>query len=289
MTITADMIKELRQRSGAGIMECKQALKEVDGDPEAALDFLRKKGASKAAKKAERSTREGAVSGAVSGASAALVEVKCETDFVARNEKFQELCKTLAAHVAAADLAADDAAFEGQRLAGGKTVKNLLTEKIHELGENITLGRREKFEKEGPGGFGLYIHGVGSIGALVEVGAASDDVAGGEVFTELCRDLAMQITASNPVAVDQNSLPGDVVAREREILEAQVRETGKPDSLVPKIVEGKLRKFYTEACLLEQPFIKDTEKNVKQHIEQTGKTLGAPVTVRRFCRFQLGE
>lgn len=291
MTISADMIKTLRQSSGAGIMECKEALKETDGDMDAALEFLRKKGSSKAAKKADRSTKEGAVGGVADGSVGAIVEVKCETDFVARNDKFQELTKSLAGHVAKSPEAADDEAFLAQAWADdpSKTVNDVITASIHELGENIVVGRREKVTLDGDGGFGLYIHGVGGLGALVEVACGSAEVAGTEKFSELCRDLAMHVVASHPLSVSVNDLPQEVVAKEREIFEAQTRESGKPENIIPKIVEGRLKKYYTEACLLEQPFVKDPDRSVKKLLEDAGKEIGSTVEVKRFVRYQLGE
>lgn len=290
MTISADMIKTLRQSSGAGIMECKEALKETDGDMDAALEFLRKKGSSKAAKKADRSTKEGAVGGMVVDSVGAIVEVKCETDFVARNDKFQELTRELAGHVARSPEAADDEAFLAQAWAEdpSKTVNDVITARIHELGENIVIGRREKITLAG-GGLGLYIHGVGGLGALVEVSCESGEAAETEKFSDLCRDIAMHVVAANPLSVSVDDLPPEVVEKEREIFEVQTRESGKPEKIIPKIVEGRLKKYYTEACLLEQPFVKDPDRSVKKLLEDAGKELGSPVEVRRFVRYQLGE
>lgn len=291
MAISADMVKDLRKKSGAGIMECKDALKESDGDMEAALDLLRKKGISKAAKKADRSTKEGAVSGIIAGKTAVMVEIKCETDFVARNEKFQDLCKGLAEHVASSDFTEDDDAFAEQAYSAdtSKKIKDVLTGNIHEIGENLVIGRRTRFDLSGPGGFGLYIHGGGSIGVLVEVSAESDDVASKPGFSELCKDLAMHTAASHPIAIAPEDVPEDVLAKEREIFEAQAKESGKPDNIIPKIVEGRVKKFFAEACLLEQAFVKDPDKSVKSVIGEKAKELGGAIKVNRFKRFQLGE
>jgi len=290
MAISADMVKDLRKQSGAGIMECKEALKESDGDMNAALDIFRKKGAGKAAKKADRSTKEGAVAGTVSGNIGAIVELKCETDFVARNDKFQELCQSLAEHVAVADFVEDDEAFLEQAFTStpAKSIKDVLNESVHELGENLVMGRRTRFELDGPGGYGLYIHGVGSIGVLVEVKCSAEATSSPD-FQNLCKDLAMHIAASNPIAVSADDVPAETLAKEREIFEAQAKESGKPDNIVPKIVEGRIKKYYTEVCLLEQPFVKDPDKSVKALLDEAGKGLGGPVTVSRFCRLQLGE
>lgn len=291
MTITAEMVKDLRKKSGVGIMECKSALKEAGGDMDAALDILRKKGAAKAAKKADRSTSEGAIGGAVKGNAAALVEVKCETDFVARNESFQTLITALAEHVAATGLDEDDEAFLAKPFTGetSKAVNDVITEKIQELGENLTIGRRVRLERSGAGGFGMYIHAGGAMAALVDVDAGSEEAAATPEFGSVLKDLAMQVVASQPIAVRPDDVPSDLLAKEREIFEAQARESGKPDNLIPKIVEGRLKKFYAEACLLEQPFVKDTDKSVGKWLDETGKKLGAELTARRFARLRLGE
>jgi elongation factor Ts len=289
--ITSDMVKDLRLRSGAGIMECKEALNETGGDPEAALDFLRKKGGAKAAKKADRSAKEGSVRGAISGKMAALAEFKCETDFVARNELFQKLVADMAAHVIASPVVEGEVAFFAQPFNGDKsrTIKETIAAKIHELGENIVPGRRVRYELSGPGGFGLYIHGAGNIGALVELGAASDAIAASGKFQQAARDLAMHIAAANPVSISSDGVPADILARERAIFEDQTRQSGKPENLIPKIVEGKVKKFYSESCLIEQAFIKDPDKSVDTLLKETGKELGGELTIRRFVRLQLGE
>ncbi|MBF0290899.1 MAG: elongation factor Ts [Nitrospinae bacterium] len=289
--ITSDMVKDLRQRSGAGIMECKEALGETGGDMEAALDFLRKKGAAKAAKKADRSAKEGAVSGVVSGKTATLVELKCETDFVGRNDLFQKLAKDIASHVSASPFVEGEEAFFAQPFQGdkSKTIKDLLASKIHELGENIVAGRRVRYDLSGPGGFGLYIHGAGNIGSLVELGAASDAVASSEKFQQVARDLAMHVAAANPLALSSEGIPADILARERAIFEDQTRQSGKPENLIPKIVEGRIKKFYSESCLNEQAFIKDPDKSVGVLLKETSKELGGELTIRRFVRLQLGE
>jgi elongation factor Ts len=272
-------------------MECKDALKQNDGDTEAALDFLRKKGSSTAEKRAGRSTKEGAVGGAIVNGVGALIEVKCETDFVARNEKFQELAKSLAEHVAKSEFTESEDAFMDQPFSenASQTIKSVITEKISELGENIVLGRRVQYDKGDSGAFGMYIHGVGGIGTLVEVSCPSQEAAKSETVANLCHDLAMQVAASNPFAIDPDGLPSEKVEKEKEIFEAQAKESGKPDKIIPKIVEGKIRKYYAEVCLLEQVFVKDTDKSVKGVLEEVGKEVGGPVSVSRFSRFQLGE
>ncbi|HJM82275.1 MAG TPA: translation elongation factor Ts [Nitrospinota bacterium] len=291
MSISAEMIKDLRQRSGAGIMECKEALKESDGDINAALACLRKKGSSKAAKKAERSTKEGAIGASYTDHVASLIEVKCETDFVARNDKFRELVSGLALHIANSDPAEDDDTFKRQLYYSdtSKTVESLITENIHELGENITLGRRARMEKPRNGAFGRYIHGVGSIAVLVEVLCNAESTLVKDKFKELCKDLAMQIAASCPLSVEPEGMAQDQLEKEREIYVAQAKESGKPDKIISKIVEGRIKKYFTEVCLMEQAFVKDTDNSVRVHMQSVSKTLGDEVHVSRFVRFQLGE
>ncbi|VAX16122.1 Translation elongation factor Ts [hydrothermal vent metagenome] len=291
MSISAVMVKDLRTQSGAGIMECKDALKESNGDLDAALELLRKKGTVKAAKKADRSTKEGAIGGLVEGGKAAIIEIKCETDFVARNDKFQELCGNLASHVL--KTGAVDTADEllGQPLVNdaSKTVKDLMTEKIHELGENLVLGRTAMYELDGAGGFGLYIHGAGSIGVLVEVTCSDEKAAEKERFTDVCRDLAMHIAAAAPIAVTQADVPADTVAKEKEIFTAQAKESGKPDKIIPKIIEGRVKKYFTEIVLLEQAFVKDPDLSISEFLADASRNLGADISVKRFTRLQLGE
>ncbi len=291
MAISAGMVRDLRARSGAGIMECKTALTQSDGDIEEALDFLRKKGAAKAAKKADRSTKEGAISQASEGRSAVLVETKCETDFVARNEKFQAFCNDLAEHTLKSDPAEDPDAFKSQSFAldNSKTIEQLTGERIHEVGENIVIGRRVKYDLQGEGGFGIYIHGTGGIGVLIEVGCESAETASKEPFDKLCKDLAMQIAAANPISVSSDEVPAEVLAKEKEIFETQARNSGKPDKIIPKIVEGRVKKYFSEVCLLNQAFVKDTDITISQLLDTAGKELGDKLTVRRFARLQLGE
>ncbi len=288
MSISAKMVSELRAATGAGIMECKEALKETDGDMEGAIDFLRKKGAAKAAKKADRSTKEGAIAVVVNGNSAAIAEVKCETDFVARNEKFQAFAADLATTVLTHG-AAEGEALDGKTFTDGHTVKEAITAAIHEIGENIQPGRNAKITLEGSGAFGSYVHGGGAIGVIVELACGDADTAGKQELAELGRDIAMHVAASNPLALNPDSLDADLVAREREIMEAKAKESGKPDNIIPKIVEGQVKKYFGEVCLTMQPFVKDPDKTIDQIVAETGKKLGDTVTVKSYIRYQLGE
>lgn len=290
MSITAKMVQDLRKQSGAGIMECKEALKESEGDIEKSLDFLRKKGSMKAAKKADRSTKEGSVAIAVDGKSAAMVEIKCETDFVARNEVFQTFCADMAKHVVNNDMAEDESAFGAQTFTGGdKSVKEVITERIHEIGENIVIGRKAKYEIAGNGGFGNYVHGTGNIGVLVEFSCEKEETETDAKFLELTKDIAMHIAATAPSALNAEDIPADLLAKEKDIFETQAKESGKPEKIIPKIIEGRVQKFYAESCLLLQSFVKDPDITVIALLKKVSEDLGDTITISRFNRFQLGE
>ena len=275
MGISAADVKELRERTGAGMMDCKKALQETDGDMEAAIDLLRSKGAAKAAKRAGKETSEGAVASHVDGAVGALVELNCETDFVARTDDFQELARQLAEHVAKhADLdgeAAGEALLEQPFMGGDKTVDALVTQVSAKTGEKIVVRRFARYQDAGT--LGEYVHMTGKIGALVELGAGAD--AG------VAREVAMHVAAARPLAVTADEIPSDVVERERTVYLEQVRQEGKPENIQEKIVEGKLKKFYKEQALVEQPFVKDPDTTVGTLVGDAG--------VRRFVRFELGE
>ncbi len=276
MAISAAEVKELRDRTGAGMMDCKKALEETGGDMEAAIDLLRSQGAAKAAKRAGKEASEGAVGEYVDGAVGGLVEVNCETDFVARTDDFQELAAKLAEHVAkhaGVDGAGEgDALLEQAYLGGEGTVEQVVTQVSAKTGEKIVVRRYARFDA-GDGRLGTYVHMTGKIGVMVELGGSADD--------ELARDVAMHIAAARPLAVRPDELPEDVVARERAVYLEQVRQEGKPEHIQEKIVEGKLGKFYKENALVEQPFVKDPDRTV-------GELVGE-AEVRRFVRYELGE
>lgn len=275
MAISAKEVKELRDRTGAGMMDCKNALQETDGDMEAAIDLLRSKGAAKAAKRAGKDASEGVIGSHVEGGVGALVELNCETDFVARTDDFQELARQLAEHVAvhAGDVdgsESGDAVLEQPFMGGDRTVEQLVTQVAAKTGEKLVLRRFARFESHGT--LGSYVHMTGKIGVLVELSGGAEDTA---------RDVAMHVAASNPLAVTTDDLPEDVVARERAVFEETVRQEGKPEHIQEKIVEGKLGKFYKENALVSQPFVKDPDQTV-------GEMVG-DATVRRFVRYELGE
>ena len=269
--ITAGMVKDLREKTGAGMMDCKKALAETDGDMQKAIDYLREKGMAKAAKKSGRIAAEGAVTAYVSddGKIGALVEVNCETDFTANNENFRELAKKVTEHVAKNNFADIDA-LNASKIDGDKTVADLVTEATATIGEKISVRRFVRYKTDGV--ITSYIHMGGKIGVLVELSGGSH---------ELGKDVAMQIAAANPSAIDRNGVDAAELEHEKEILRKQALEEGKPEKIVEKMVEGRINKFYKEVCLVEQIFVKDNEKTVKDILKD--------VKVLNFTRYQLGE
>ncbi len=292
MDITAKMVKDLRECTGAGMMDCKKALAEAEGDMDAAIDLLRTKGLAALAKKAGRATNEGVIGGHVSDDRrvGALVEVNCETDFVARNADFKSFVAEVAAHVAAA-APSDLAELMSQNFAGREaTFETVLGETVGKIGENMQVPRFTRYELASTAGaVTVYIHGVGNIGVMVEISAADDGIAGSEMFAAFSRDIAMQIAAASPVAVLREDIPAEVTEHEMAIYKAQAAESGKPEAIQEKIATGRLDKFYKEVCLLEQDFVKDPDVSVADYVQRTAKELGGAVEVVRFERFVLGE
>ena len=270
--ITAAMVKELREKTGAGMMDCKKALTENDGDIGKAADWLREKGISKAAKKAGRIAAEGAVYAYVSADEkvGVLLEINCETDFAAKNEQFVALEKEIAEHIAKAN-PKDMEALENSEL-NGKKVSDIITEATATIGEKISLRRFERYETSDI--VASYIHMGGKIGVIVEL-------AGGDAA--LGKDVAMQVAASSPMAVDRNGVDASALEHEKEVLRKQALEEGKPENIVDKMVMGRISKFYKEVCLVEQIFVKDLEG------KKTIKDILKGATVKRFTRYQLGE
>lgn len=286
--ISASMVKELREMTGAGMMECKKALTEADGDLEKAVDVLRTRGLAAVAKKAGRATNEGTVMAIVSedGHEGALVELNCETDFVGMNEKFKAYAKKIADAV----LAAHPADMDALKAASidGETVEEVVTDAIHTLGENINLARFA-YVAEPDGAVASYIHGGGKIGVLVEFKLGDPALATNDEFQKYGRDVAMQVAAANPVAATRESVPADVVEHEKEIYKAQAAESGKPENIQEKMATGRLEKFYKENCLTEQAYVKDPDITVNQYTAQVAKQLGTTIEVVSFLRYQLGE
>ena len=289
MAITAAQINELRKTTGAGMLDCKKALEEVDGNMEQAVDYLRKKGLAAASKKAGRAATEGMVATALSadGKKGVLVEINSETDFVAKNDKFQDFVKQVTDHVLQKDPADMDALL-AQPFAGdaAKTVQTLLTEAISVIGENMQIRRFASFSVAGNGMVGSYIHAGGKIGVLVE--AAFEGTAD-ERLAACLRDVAMHVAAASPAYLQRSEVPTDVLEREKEIYRDKARQTGKPDNIIEKILEGQVNKFYGDICLVEQAFVKDPDKSVQKYLDETGKALGGAITLKRFTKFVLGE
>lgn len=281
--ITAAMVKELRERTSVGMMDCKSALQECGGNMESAIDLLRQKGLSKAAKKAGRATSEGliGIKSAPDNSMVAIAEVLCETDFVARGDQF----KTFAADVAAMVYDNNPADEEALNALAGEE----LTRQIATLGENMSLGRFARFAAEQPGLVGSYIHSNGKIGVLVELGVKDAASLAKPELLELARNLAMQIAATGTVALDPSCLDPSLVEREREIYRQKTLDEGKPANIVDKIVDGRIQKFYQEVCLMEQAYIRDDKVTIKTLVKDQCTCLGDQITVRRFVLLKLGE
>ena len=287
MSITAALVKDLRTATGAGMMDCKKALTETDGDPDAAIDWLRKKGLSAAAKKSSRVASEGLVGVSANGTVGTVVEVNSETDFVARNDEFQSFVSTLASLAAGAD---DIEALSGMDYPGtGRNVAEELTDKIATIGENMSLRRMEKLSVN-EGAVVSYIHnaaaeGLGRIGVLV----ALESSASADALNALGKQLAMHVAAAAPASLSSDDLDQEMVAKERQILIDQAVQSGKPADIAEKMVEGRMKKFMKEVVLLEQLFVMDGETPVNQVIANAAKDAGADITMTGFARFNLGE
>ena len=284
--ITAAMVKELREMTGAGMMECKKALAEVEGDMEKAIDVLRTRGLAAAAKKAGRATNEGTVAALLSddAKSGVVLELNCETDFVGMNEKFKAYADRMA-KVALDNKISDVDALKAAADADGETVEAILTDCVHVMGENTTLKRVQVVES---GAVASYIHMGGKIGVLVEFEVESIDPATDE-FQTYGRDVAMQVAAIPAVAANREQVPAEVIEHEMSIYKAQAAESGKPEAIQEKIATGRLEKFYKENCLTEQEFVKNSDQTIQQYTDATAKQLGGTIKVVNFVRFALGE
>lgn len=283
--ITAKMVADLRAKTGAGMMDCKKALTETDGDFEGAVDYLRKKGLSAAAKKADRVASEGMVVATASGSAAAVVEVNAETDFVAKNEKFQAFAQGVAQAVLDA-APADVEALKGVTFPGGsRTVSEELTHQVATIGENMNIRRFARLESAS-GTVSSYVHGAGKIGVLVQL----DTPAGASEQVEaLGRQLAMHVAAANPQYLDRAQVPAELIAREKDIMRTKAIDSGKPENIVDKIIEGQINKFFGEICLVEQAYVIDPDQKVGKVVDALAKELGSEVKLAGFVRFQLGE
>ena len=287
MTVTAALVKELREKSGAGMLDCKKALEENNGDIDAAMDFLRAKGLASAAKKSSRAAAEGLVSVAAEGTTGIAIELNAETDFVARNEQFQAFLNKLT-DAALAQKVGDVETMKTLDV-GGKTAEANLTELIANIGENMTL-RRAKLLSVPNGVVSSYVHnalqpGRGKIGVLVALESTGDAAK----LDALGRQLAMHIAAARPEALTVESMDADLVARERAVYVEKAKESGKPAEIIEKMVEGSMRKFYEQSVLMQQTFIIDGESKISAVLEAAAKDVGAPVKIADYVRFELGE
>ncbi|MAU60679.1 translation elongation factor Ts [Parvibaculum sp.] len=286
--ITASMVKELREKTGAGMMDCKSALNESGGDMEAAVDWLRTKGLAKAAKKAGRVAAEGLIGVVASGNAGAVVEVNSETDFVARNEQFQKMVSDIAS-VALANDGDFDKLVAAEYPGASKSVKDYVTEMVGTIGENMNV-RRAGYISVSEGAVAAYVHnqvvpGLGKIGVLVGLESAGDKTK----LAELGRQIAMHIAATNPLATRKEELDPAVVERERNVLIAEAKESGRPDNIIEKMVEGRIRKFFEEVVLLSQAFVVNPDDTVEKAVKAAEADIGAPINVVGFVRFALGE
>jgi elongation factor Ts len=291
-TISANMVRELREKTGAGMMDCKNALAEA-GDMEAAIKILREKGLARAAKKTSRVAAEGLVDIVIEGARATMVEVNCETDFVARNDDFKNLVHDLAktalnfkgAHQ-------NDCEIEGSELnavatKSGQSVESVITDKIATIGEKIELRRFALLTKGHV--YGAYIHQGGSIGVLLECELDNPSLKGSTELAEAARDIAMHVAASSPSFISENQIPESWLKSERDIFVTQVRASGKPENMIEKIVDGKMAKHKKDFCLLDQPFVKNPDMTVQGMLNDLAKRSGAKMTVKQMARFKVGE
>lgn len=286
--ITAALVKELREMTGAGMMECKKALTEAEGDIEKAVDVLRTRGLAAVAKKAGRATNEGTVMALIAedGKAGALVELNCETDFVGMNEKFKAYAEKIAKAVLA-NKPADLDTLKASEVEG-ETVEAVVTDAIHTLGENIQLSRFAYAAQE-DGAVASYIHGGGKIGVLVEFKLGDAALATNDDFKKYGRDIAMQVAAASPVSATRDSVDPAVVEHEMSIYKAQAAESGKPENIQEKIATGRMEKFYKENCLTEQAYVKNPDQSVNQYTAEVAKQLGTTIEIVNFTRFMLGE
>lgn len=275
MAVTAKMVKELREKTGAGMMDCKKALTETNGDIDAAIDFLREKGMAKAAKKADRIAAEGLGHVEVEGNEAVILEVNSETDFVAKNDAFKELIATLGKHLLSQKPANVEEALSQKLNGEGETLKEVIDGAIAKIGEKISLRRFEMAEKGDNDTFGAYMHMGGRIAVLTVLNGTTDEA--------VAKDVAMHVAAVNPRYISRDAVSEEEVKREREVLTQQALNEGKPEKIVEKMVEGRLGKFFEEICLLEQAFVKDPDQKVGKYVESKG------ASVAKFVRYEVGE
>lgn len=287
--ITSAMVKELRERTAAGMMDCKKALMATDGDMEKAIEWLREKGLAQAAKKASRIAAEGVVAQYIMpcGCTGVIVEVNCETDFVAKTDNFKDFANNVAKHIAKANPASVEEMLEQKFVDDeSKTISDLISDATVAIGEKISVRRFARYKTEGV--VSTYIHMGGKVGVLVEV-ACDADHKDSDAVKEFAHDLALQIAAAKPEAVRREEVDSSKLEKEKEILRAQAINEGKPEKIVDKMVEGRIEKYYKEVCLIDQPFVKDGDKSIKAYMADVAKATGATLDIVRFTRFERGE
>lgn len=292
MAITADMVKKLREQTGAGMMDCKKALTETDGDYEKAVTLLREKGIAVAAKRETKAASEGLIGSYISADAqvGAMLELNCETTFVAKTDEFVSLAKNLAKQVAEGNFACTNCLQDAPYIASpSHTVKEAISEAMGKIGEKMTVARFDKVAVEGTGIIGSYIHMGDQIGVLVEVNAQSETAAKADDVINLAKDVAMHISWSNPDYMQRSDIPEDVLAKEREVHKQWAIKEGKPEKIIDRIVEGRMKDFYSRVCLLEQAFIKDEELTIQKLVDDAAKKVGEPLSIARFVRYRVGE
>jgi elongation factor Ts len=287
--ITAAIVKELRDKTNAGMMDCKKVLTETNGDLEASIKLLRERGIAKAGAKADRAAKEGVITARVSGdqKSGILLEINCETDFVSKNENFQKFVSDIADKLASGNAADLDAALTAEN--GEHNIGDTVKAKVVELGENLQFRKYVRYDAAEGGVVSSYIHLGGKVGVLIEVGTTKPETASNTSFQELVKDLTLHIAASAPKGLSREDIPAEIVDAEREIFRARLADSGKPENIIENILKGQIGKFFAESCFLEQGFVKDPDITVAKLLEAKGAEIGDTLTVTRFVRFGLGE
>ena len=287
--ITASIVKELRDKTNAPMMDCKRVLTETNGDLEASIKLLRERGIMKSAKMSDRAANEGVITARINAGatSGLLLEVNCETDFVSKNESFQAFVGDIADALAASKAADHATALAHPH--GEHTIEDTIKSKVGEVGENLQFRKYVRFDAAPGGVVASYIHLGGKVGVLIEVGTTKPETAGTDTFKEVIKDLTLHIAASAPKGLSRDDIPAEIVDAEREIFRARLVDSGKPANIIENILVGQIGKFFAESCFLEQGFVKDPDITIAKLLEAKGKELGDTLTVTRFVRFGLGE
>jgi elongation factor Ts len=285
--ISASLVMKLRKMTGQGMMDCKRALQESDGDMDKAVEILRKKGLATLAKRAGRETTEGLVVSKINedGTKAVMATLCCETDFVAKSDDFIAAANALAEYAMACS-ASDGAENILETSIDGKKFDDILTGTVSKTGEKTQVGDYAKYELDGPGLIGIYVHFNKKVGSMVQIESDDENIAKSDVLKRSASDIAMHITATKPLAIDKDGIDPEVIKQEKAIFAEQVKN--KPDNIIEKIVEGKMKKFYSENCLLQQPFVKDDSKTVEQVLADAAKEAGGQAKIKRYVRFEVG-